>query len=227
MTTKVSLKVETRSDTGKEAARSLRRQGFVPAVIYGHGEETLACMVEKKQLERLLTTTAYESTLIDLMTDNGEKRVLIREVQFHPFKPQVLHVDFLTVRKGEKIRLEVPIRLTGEAPGVKEGGILERLRHEVSIRCAPAAIPEALELDISELAIGDSLTVGDLTAPEGVEFLDDASATICSIVPPTVVQVEEEEVPEEEVEEVEGEAAEPEVVGRGKPAEEEAPTEES
>ncbi len=226
MATKVSLKVETRGDTGKEAARSLRRRGFVPAVIYGHGEETQMCMVETKQLEMLLTTTAYESTLIDLVTDDGEKRVLIREVQFHPFKPQVLHIDFLAVRKGEKIRLDVPVRLIGEALGVKEGGILERLRHEVSIRCAPAAIPEALELEISELNIGDSLTVRDLVAPEGVELLDDASTTICSIVPPTVVQVEEEAVPEEEAE-VEGEAAEPEVVGRGKPSEEKAPAEES
>ncbi len=226
MTTRMTLTAEPRSETGKEAARSLRRQGYIPAVIYGHGEETLTCKVAAQQLERLLTsTTSYESTLIDLKTEAGNKRVLIREVQFHPFKPQVLHVDFLAVHKGEKIRLEVPIHIVGTAPGVKEGGILERLRHEISIRCAPASIPEALELDISSLEIGDTLTVGDLEAPAGVELLDDPSTAICSVVPPTVHKVEEE-VEAEVAPEAEEEVPEPEVVGRGKPAEEEAAEEE-
>ncbi len=226
MATKITLDAEPRSETGKEAARALRRQGFVPAVIYGHGEETQVCKIETKQLERLLTSTSYESTLIDLKTEAGSKSVLIREVQFHPFKPQVLHVDFLAVRKGERIRLEVPILLVGEAPGVKEGGILERHRHEAAVRCAPAAIPDALELDVSELNIGDSLTVAELRAPEDVELLDDPSTTICSVVPPTVVTVEEEEEEVAEEELVEGEAPEPELVGRGKPGEEEASEEE-
>ena len=149
MTMNVTLNAQMRSETGKGAARSLRRDGYIPAVVYGHGEETRACKVETRELERLLSGGAHESTLIDLKLDNGDKsQVLIREVQVHPYRPEILHVDFLAVRKGEKVKLEVPVRLIGEAPGVKEGGIMEHLRHEVEIRCIPSKIPEALELDI-------------------------------------------------------------------------------
>jgi large subunit ribosomal protein L25 len=219
MTTRVTLEAQLRTETGKGAARSLRRQGYVPGIIYGHGEETRACKINTKELERLLTSGSYESTLIELKLDNGDTpRVLIREVQIHPYRSEVLHVDFLAVHRGEKVRLEVPVRLDGVARGVKEGGILEHLRHEVEIRCDPDQIPEALELDISELGIGDSVTVVDLSAPAGVEILSDSSVAIAAIVPPAALKVEEVV---EEVEAVE-EKAEPEVIGRGKPAEEEA-----
>lgn len=221
---KATLDVQLRSETGKGAARTLRRAGYIPAVIYGHGETTRACKVDKKELERLLSSIAHESTLIELKLDNGDtSRVLIRELQVHPYRPEVLHVDFLAVHKGEKVRLEVPVQLRGVAPGVKEGGVLEHLRHEVEIRCDPDAIPEALELDISALGIGDTLTIGDLKVAVGVEILVESSASIVAVVPPTVHKEEEEvvvaEVPAEE-------EAEPELVGRGKAAEEEAPEEE-
>ncbi len=223
MTTRVKLQVKPRTETGKGAARTLRRQGYIPGVIYGHGEQTRACQVERKQLEKLVTSGSYESTIIDLKLEDGAtSSVLIREVQVHPYRSEVLHVDFLAVRKGEKVKLEVPVRLVGVAPGVKEGGIMEHLRHEVEIRCIPSKIPEALDLEISEMGIGDSVTVADLYVPEDVEVLTDAAATIASVVPPAVLKVEEE-VPEEvEVEGVVEEEAEPEVVGRGRPAEEEA-----
>lgn len=223
MSTKITLEAQLRTETGKGAARSLRRHGFVPAVIYGHGEQTRACKVNTKQLGKLLTSVSYENTLIDLKLDDGESpRVLIREVQLHPYRPEVLHVDFLTVHKGEKVRLDVPINLVGVAPGVKEGGIMEHLRHEVEIRCDPDMIPETLDVDISGMGIGDSLTVADLEPAKGVEILSDPAAAICSVVPPTVHKVEEEvEVVEEEA----VEEAEPEVVGRGKPAEEEEASE--
>ncbi|UCF20923.1 MAG: 50S ribosomal protein L25/general stress protein Ctc [Gemmatimonadota bacterium] len=213
---KVKLEAKLRSETGKSAARELRRQGYVPAVLYGHGEETRACKIEIKQLEKLLQSGSHESTLIDLKLDKGKtSQVLIREVQVHPYRPEVLHIDFLAVHKGEKVRLEVPIRLVGVAPGVKEGGIIEHLRHDVEIRCIPSAIPEALEVEISGLGIGDSVSVADLRPSEGVEILSDADSTIAAIVPPTVHKVEELEAvalaAEEEVE--------PELVGRGKPAE--------
>jgi large subunit ribosomal protein L25 len=226
MSTQTTLSALSRSGTGKGAARTLRRTGLVPAIVYGHGEETRACSVNRKELERVITTRGYESTLIELKLDDGKSQnVLIREVQIHPYRPEVLHVDFLAVHKGEKVKLEVAVRLLGEAPGVKEGGIMEHLRHEVEIRCIPSKIPEALEFDISELGIGDGVTVGDLTVLEDVEILTDSTATIASIVPPTVHKVEE---PVEGLEEVEEEAAEPELVGRGKAAEDEegAPQEE-
>lgn len=223
MSSKITLEAQQRSETGKGAARSLRRQGYVPGVIYGHDEETRLCQIESKQLEKLLTSISYESTLIDLKVDGREPAsVLIREVQVHPYRPEVLHIDFLAVRKGEKVKLDVPIRLIGVAPGVKEGGIMEYARHEVEIRCLPSQIPESLECDISSLEIGDSVTVADLRAPKGVEILEDANATIAAVVPPTVHKVEEPEVAEVEAEE----APEPELVGRQKPVEEKEEEEE-
>jgi large subunit ribosomal protein L25 len=222
MTTRVTLQAKSRTDTGKGAARTLRRQGYIPGVIYGHGEQTRACQVERKQVEKLLTSGSSESTIIDLKLEDGAtSAVLIREVQVHPFRSEVLHIDFLAVRKGEKVKLEVPVRLVGLSPGVKEGGIMEHLRHDVEIRCIPSKIPEALDLEISEMDIGDSVTVADLEVPEDVEILTDAAATIASVVPPAV-RVEEEVAEEVEAEGVVEEEAEPELVGRGKPAEEEA-----
>ncbi|MGD2154392.1 MAG: 50S ribosomal protein L25/general stress protein Ctc [Gemmatimonadales bacterium] len=224
MATTLTLQAKSRTETGKGAARTLRRQGYVPGVIYGHGEQTRACQIERKQIEKLIMSGSHESQIIDLKLDGGAaSSVLIREVQVHPYRPEVLHIDFLTVRKGEKVKLEVPVRLVGVAPGVKEGGIMEHLRHDVEIRCIPSKIPEALELDISGLDIGDSITVADLRVPDEVEILTDAAATIASVVPPAVLRVEEEVAEEVEVEGVvEEEEAEPGVVGRGKPAEEEA-----
>lgn len=219
MSTNVTLEAQLRSETGKGAARAFRRSGSVPAVIYGHGEETKSCLVNTKELTRLVAAGAYESTLIDLKLDDGKTQsVLIRDVQVHPYRSELLHVDFLAVRKGEKVRLEVPVRFTGVAPGVKEGGIMEHLRHDVEIRCIPSKIPEALEFDISEMGIGDSVTVADLMVPKDVEILSDDAAVIAAIVPPAVLKVEEE-VEAEELEAAE-EEVEPEVIGRGKPAEE-------
>lgn len=190
----------------------MRRAGFVPGVIYGHGEETRSCKVETAVLERLLTTISYENTLINLKLDGESRPVLIRDVQIHPYKPEVLHVDFLAIRKGEKLRVEVPIRLVGRAPGVEEGGIMEHARHEVEVRCDPDSIPEFLELDVSGMEVGDSRTIADLVVPPGVEVLAEGSSTVCAVVPPTKVEeivpvVEEEEV-ELELAEVEGEVVE-------------------
>jgi large subunit ribosomal protein L25 len=225
MGTRVTLEAQLRSETGKGAARSLRRNGFIPAVVYGHGEETRSCKIDSKELERLLTSVQWENTIIDLKMDDGKASdVLIRDVQIHPVRPEVLHIDFLAVHKGEKVKLDVPVRLIGVAPGVKEGGIMEHHRNDVEIRCIPSNIPEALELDISDMGIGDVASVSQLAAPEGVEILSDLTAAISSIVPPSVHKVEAEEVAEE-VEAVE-EAAEPEVIGRGKPAEAEGEAEE-
>ena len=220
MATKVKLTAQLRSETGKGAARSLRRAGYVPGVVYGHGEETRACKLEWRELEKVLTSVHWENTIIDLKMDDGKTAdVLIRDVQLHPCRPEVLHIDFLAVHKGEKVKLEVPVRIVGVAPGVKEGGILEHHRMEVEIRCVPSDIPAFLEIDVSGLGIGDVAGIRDLVVPEGVEILDDLEGTICSIVPPAALKHEVEEAAA--VLEAAEEAAEPEVIGRGKPAEEE------
>ena len=218
----VTLSAQLRTGGGKGAARAMRRAGFVPGIIYGHGEETRACKVDAKELERLVTSVAFESTIIDLKLDDGDiPQVLIREIQIHPYRSELLHVDFLTIRKGEKVKLSVPVQITGVAPGVKEGGIMEHLRHEVEIRTIPSKIPDVLELDSSEMGIGDQLTVADIVVSDDVEILTDLSAAIAQVVPPTVHKVEGEEVEEVEGEVEEG-AEEPELVGRGKAEEETA-----
>lgn len=214
MREQVTLKAESRSETGKGAARRLRREGFVPAVVYGHGEKSAALKVRVEELESLLAGISVDNTLVDLEVDGETRQVLIREVQRHPFRPDLLHVDFFQIHAHEKIRVEVPLRLVGEAQGVEEGGILQQSKHEISVECLPGEIPEYFELDVSALDVGDSLHVGDVNAG-GVTLLEELDTTVCVVVPPTVMAVEEEEVAELELEELE-----PELVGRERPEEE-------
>lgn len=213
MKEQVALKAEKRSETGKGAARRLRRDGFVPAIVYGHGEDSAPLKVRAEELETLLHRISVDNTLIDLEVDGDKRPVLIREVQRHPFRPDLLHVDFFQIHADEKIRVEVPLRLVGHANGVEEGGILQQSKHEIAVECLPGDIPEYFELDVSGLEIGDSLHVGDLSAG-GVTLLEDLDTTVCGVVPPTVVTVEEE------VEELELEELEPELIGREREEEE-------
>ncbi|MFW6201924.1 MAG: 50S ribosomal protein L25/general stress protein Ctc [Gemmatimonadota bacterium] len=219
-----TLNATLREGRGKGSARKLRREGRIPAVVYGHGEDTRAISVDEAELDRLFAHISIENTLIELKVDGGAPvRTLVREVQTHPWKQEVLHVDFYQIRAGEKITLDIPIRLIGTAAGAKEGGILQQRMHELEVECLPAAIPESIEVDISELELGDSLHVGDLPLPEGVETDVDPERTVCSVVTPTVLKVEEEEEVEvpEELEGVGGEV-EAELVEES-PEEEETP----
>ena len=211
MKEQVILQAEERSRTGKGAARQLRRDGLVPAVVYGHERTTSSLSVEADELKMLLSHISASSTVIDLRVGSGRSRqVLIREIQRHPFRSEILHVDFLLIREDQSIRVEIPLHLTGDAAGTSEGGILQQNRHEIAIECLPSEIPGAFDLDISELGIGDSLYVSDIDAG-GVTVLDDLEIMICTVQHPALV-IEEEEV-EEEVEEGE---LEPEVIGKGK-----------
>lgn len=210
MREQVTLEAEGREATGKGAARRLRREGWVPAVIYGHGEDSRHLKVRGDTLEALLGRISVDNTLIELEHDGTSERVLIREVQRHPVRPDILHVDFFHIREDETIRVDVPLRLVGHAPGVEEGGILQQNRHEIAVECLPGDIPEYFELDVAGLDIGDSLHVADLQAG-GVTILEDLDLTLCTVVPPTVIAVEEEEELPEEAALLE---LEPEVVGR-------------
>ena len=224
MREQVTLEVEEREVTGKGAARQLRREGWVPAVIYGHGEDSRHLKVRGDTLEALLGRISVDNTLIELELDGASERVLIREVQRHPVRPDILHVDFFHIREDETIRVDVPLRLIGHAQGVEEGGILQQNRHEVAVECLPGDIPEYFELDVSGLDVGDSLHVADLQAG-GVTILEELDLTLCTVVPPTVITVEEEEELPEEAALLE--ELEPEVVGRAEEEEEEdeeAPT---
>jgi large subunit ribosomal protein L25 len=210
-----TLTAQLRDGRGKNAARALRRSGRVPAVLYGGGAEARSLSVETLELERLLASISVENTLIDL-TIEGEAtpaRALIREVQRHPYKPIVLHLDFYAVRAGEKIRLQVPVRLIGTAVGVSvDGGVLDQVIYDLDIECLPADIPEAADLDVSQLAVGESLRVPDIALPN-VTILNDAELSVVSVVPPRVANtgVVHAAAP--------AEAAEPEVVHGGGEAE--------
>lgn len=211
------IQVQRREKLGKGPARALRRQGLIPGIVYGRNFGPIPIQVERKEVQRLLKHESVESMLIKMQLDGQEELVIIKEIQRHPVTYDILHVDFMRVSMDEPIDVRVPITLVGEPAGVKEGGILEFLHRELEIRCLPTEIPEHIEVDVSELGIGDSIKVEDLKLPEGIKVLDEPSTVIAVVAAPVVV--EEEEVAEE------AEAAEapeePELVGEKEEEEEE------
>ncbi|HKT09565.1 MAG TPA: 50S ribosomal protein L25/general stress protein Ctc [Gemmatimonadaceae bacterium] len=218
-----TLSASKRSDTGKGAARKLRAAQMIPGVIYGHNREPLALSMSSRELDRLLERIAAETTVVELTIDGTMSRTLIREIQRHPFKREVLHVDFLELVAGEKVTVDLPIVLVGTPEGVRsEGGILDQILREVSVEVDPVNMPSHIELDVSALGINDSLHVSDLKVPEGVELLIDAEATVCVVSPP---HVEEEPVAPEAGAEAEA-AAEPELIRKPKAEDEEGAEEE-
>jgi large subunit ribosomal protein L25 len=217
MTKKNLLKAQPRADTGKEAARKLRSEGRIPAVIYGKDMEARGLSLDLQETEYLFHRISVENTIVDLEIE-GEKepvQTLIREIQSYPDKPGLIHVDFLRIQKGVAVELEIPVSLEGVPVGVKEsGGVLEQVINELRVKCIPSKIPEVISLDVTGLGVGDSIHVYDVDLGEGVDLLVDPQRTICSVQIPKVVEVAEEEL-EEELEEglVEGEAPEGEEEG--------------
>lgn len=212
----VSLNVRPRSVFGKNAARKLRQAGQVPAIVYGRGDETRPLEIAVNELERLLSKISVENTLIDLKIEGGKgTSALIREVQYHAVRPVVLHVDFLQVHAGEKITLQVPVRLHGTPTGVRdEGGVLQEVLHDLEVECLPADIPEAIDLDIEKLGIGDSIHVRDVTIAK-VRIVNDPELLICSVTNQAAAEPVDEAAAEE------GAEAQPEVI-RGKKDDEDA-----
>ena len=185
----VSLSATVREETGKGAARQARFQKKVPAVIYGHGRPTQTLMVDALALEKALTGIEPESTLIELSVDGKTSRTLIREIQRHPLRPDIIHVDFYEIRGGEKITLKVPVHLVGTPDGVRNaGGVLDQVTREVEIEVLPENIPDRVELDVTALKIGDSLHMRDLSIPNAV-ILTGADLTIATVVPPRAEEV--------------------------------------
>lgn len=221
-----TLKAESRDGTGKGAARKLRAGGRVPAVLYGHGIEPERLAVDARDLYHVLHTDAGGNVLIDLHVGRKRHLAMPREVQRDHVRGGFLHVDFLAVRRDEKIAVDVPVQLVGESPGVKEGGVIEHHLWEVRVEALPHQVPETIEANVSGLAIGDALKVEDLKAPDGATILSDPSESIVHVVPPPVLQAEEEVAASEEaVAEAEGAtgeqaeqqaaASEPEGEGQG------------
>jgi len=206
---RIQLKAQSREDVGKKFTKGLRKVGLVPAVVYKGGKKTTHLKINEKDLFNALHTKAGENVLINLKIDDTEKErskdrmVIIKDIQHHPIKEQILHVDFQEILLTEKLTVDVPIVVKGEAEGVvKEGGILEQVIWEVKVECLPTDIPEKIEIDVTHMKVGDSILVKNLGIPSGVKILADAEQTVVSLVPPHV------EKPVEAVEEI----AEPELI---------------
>lgn len=212
MTESAAIAARLRETTGK-TNRGLAGSGEIPAVLYGPGRDTISLALDRHDFELMMSHHGAGSTLVSLAVEGEKKTVnaVIREVQHSPVKGTILHVDFLAIRMDQKLQATVSFHFVGESPGVKAGGVLMHSMRELMVEALPADLPEALDVDISELEIGHAITVADLTAPEGVEITDDPEGVVCSVTVPTVEPVEEE---------LEAEVTEPEVIGEEAPAEE-------
>jgi large subunit ribosomal protein L25 len=207
-----SLAAQARTTSGKGAARKARQAGQVPAINYGHGREPQSHLVPHPEHEKLLKQVPAESTVFELAIDGKTARTLIREVQRHPFKRYLVHVDFQELVAGEKVTVNVPLRFSGVPEGVRVGGgVLEEVLHQVHVRVDPSAIPDHITVDISSLGIGHSIHVRDLALPDGATTLDDASATVCVVAAP--------KASEETAAAAEPGAPEPELIRKPKPEE--------
>ena len=193
MTDITVLTANAREKVGKGSAREARRQGNIPAVIYGDKKSPIPIVVEQKILVRHLSTGGFFNTLFDIDINGELNRVLPRDVQLHPVTDVPEHVDFLRVSATTKISVEVPVEFVGDdvSPGIKSGGVLNVVRYTVEVSCTPDLIPSSLLLDLSSAEIGDSLHISAVTLPEGVTpTISDRDFTIATIVAPTVVRDE-------------------------------------
>ncbi len=214
-----NLSATTRDEAGKGPARSLRSQGRIPATIYGHKRKPQSLSIDTRELEKLLGSISAENTVIDLSVGGASSKTLIREIQRHPFKRQILHVDFQELVAGEKITVRVPLILVGVSEGVRlGGGVLDQTMRDLEVRVDPANIPNHIDVNIDHLQIGQSIHLDEITLPEGVEIIGDKSSPVCVVSAPraaieTVAPVEGEEG---------AAAAEPEVIRKAKTDDEEA-----
>ncbi len=211
----ITLKAQKREGTGKGVARKLRQEGRVPAVLYGRELGTMHLSLDTHEAENLFHSISTENTIVGLKVEGvGELfQTLVREIQSHPFKSSLIHVDFLRIQAGVAVDVEVPLRLIGDPIGVKNsGGVLEQVLNELPVKCIPSKIPELIEVDVSELDINDSLHVYDLELEEGINITVDEERTICAVAIPKVVEeavVEEDELLEGDEGEIPDEEALP------------------
>lgn len=202
-----SLSVEPRDPSGSRAARRLRRTGKVPGIVYGGGEDPISFAVDARLLRQ---TLAHAGAVIDLSVDGSSTPVVLKEIVRHPVTGETVHIDLIRVRLDEAIQTTVVVELTGvdDAPGVKEGGVLEQVTREVTIEALPTEIPDTIQHDVSGAQMNDTITLEALNMPSGVTLVDDPETTLASVTPPRL-QVEEEPEIEEETELVgEGDTAE-------------------
>jgi large subunit ribosomal protein L25 len=196
MSEQLTLSAGTRERAGKGASRSLRRQGRVPAVVYGNNEDPLAIHLEEKLLVKALSTGHFMNSVVMIDAGGAPVRTLPKDVQFHPVSDRPLHVDFLRISEHAKVSVAVPIRFIDEeeSKGLKRGGVLNAVRHDLELVCDASEIPEQIEISLAGLDIGDSLHISQVKLPAGTESaITDRDFTIATIVSPSVYKVEAED----------------------------------
>jgi large subunit ribosomal protein L25 len=212
MSDQLTLPAEARDRAGKGASRALRREGRVPAVVYGEKKEPLAIHVEEKLLSRMLSTGHFMNSVIMIDYEGKPHRTLPKAVDFHPVSSRPIHVDFLRIGEHTKVTVGIPVRFDNEedSPGLKRGGVLNVVQHELELVCDAASIPNEIHIDLTGLEIGDSVHIGQVKLPDGVTAANqEEDFTVATIVAPSAMKAEEEEAaPEGEVPTVEGEEAE-------------------
>ena len=215
----INLSARLRKVTGNSPARSLRREGRIPAVLYGPKTEPILLSIDSKEFEQITKKSTIGSVLLNLQIQNGDTQnrpAMVKELQTHPVTQRFLHVDFYEIDMQRKIRVMVPVVVRGKARGVEEGGMLQIVSREIEVLCLPTEIPEAFEVDVTDLDIGDAIHLEDIQAVGNVEISGDADVTVVSVLAPKVEVEAVEEI-------VEGEEAAAEAEG----AAEEAPAKET
>ncbi len=196
MSEQLTLSAEARDRAGKGASRAMRREGRVPAVIYGDKQEPLTIHLEEKALVKAMSNGHFMNSVVMIDVSGGQTRTLPKDVQFHPVTDRPLHVDFLRIAEHAKVHVNVPIRFSGDdrSRGIKRGGVLNAVRHELELVCDAANIPDEIEIDLSELDIGDSLHISQVRLPQGTEWaITDRDFTVATIVAPSGMKAEAED----------------------------------
>ena len=219
MSEQLTLPAEARDRAGKGASRALRRDGRVPAVVYGEKKEPLSIHVEEKLLSKLLSTGHFMNTVVMIDFEGKPHRTLPKAIDFHPVSSRPIHVDFLRIGEHTKVHVAIPLRFDNEeaSPGLKRGGVLNAVIHELEIECDAASIPNEIHIPLDGMEIGDSIHISQVKLPDGVTpWNDEEDFTVATIVAPSAMKAEEEEAaPAGEVPTVEGEEGEGEAASEG------------
>ncbi len=219
----IDLKAQVRKTTGNGPARALRREGRIPAVLYGPKTDSMLLSIDFKEFEQIIKKANIGSVLLNLQIQNGKtltRPAMIKELQTHPPTGAFLHVDFYEIDMQRKITVSVPVVTRGKSAGIEAGGLLQIVRRELEVFCLPTAIPEAIEVDVTDLNIGDSIHVQEIPLPGDIEIPADVDYTVVTLLVPKVEEVVEEEELEEGEEEAVEEGAEGEAAAEETPSEE-------
>ena len=209
MSEQLTLTAEARDRAGKGASRALRRDGRVPCVIYGEKKDAESIHVEEKGLRKMLSGGHFMNSVVMIEVGGKTVRTLPKDVQFHPVSDRPIHVDFLRIGAHSKVAVNVPVSFINEeeAPGLKRGGVLNMVRHELELICDASKIPESIEIDLTGLEVGDSIHISNVTLPEGsTSAIEDRDFTIATVVAPSALKSDEGDTSKDEEAAAEGEA---------------------